>query len=243
MTDKNKRDRMVVMLKLFRYLKPYWWQIIILLCAVAGQVWSALQLPALMASIVNDGIVAGDVDFIWGAGIKMVLYALVAAMGASLANFLSARIGTAFSRDLRRDIFAKVLSFSVADMNKFSTASLITRTTNDVSQVQQAAVMCMSMLLRAPMTAVLAVVQAIRTAPDMTWIIALAVGVIVLLVVVILAIVMPKFKIIQQMIDKITQLTRENLTGLRVIRAFNNEYWSRRNLIGRILVLRNWRFG
>ncbi len=214
---------MVVMLKLFRYLKPYWWQIIILLCAVAGQVWSALQLPALMASIVNDGIVAGDVDFIWGAGIKMVLYALVAAMGASLANFLSARIGTAFSRDLRRDIFAKVLSFSVADMNKFSTASLITRTTNDVSQVQQAAVMCMSMLLRAPMTAVLAVVQAIRTAPDMTWIIALAVGVIVLLVVVILAIVMPKFKIIQQMIDKITQLTRENLTGLRVIRAFNNE--------------------
>lgn len=211
------------MLKLFRYLKPYWWQIIILLCAVAGQVWSALQLPALMASIVNDGIVAGDVDFIWGAGIKMVLYALVAAMGASLANFLSARIGTAFSRDLRRDIFAKVLSFSVADMNKFSTASLITRTTNDVSQVQQAAVMCMSMLLRAPMTAVLAVVQAIRTAPDMTWIIALAVGVIVLLVVVILAIVMPKFKIIQQMIDKITQLTRENLTGLRVIRAFNNE--------------------
>lgn len=223
MTDKNKRDRMVVMLKLFRYLKPYWWQIIILLCAVAGQVWSALQLPALMASIVNDGIVAGDVDFIWGAGIKMVLYALVAAMGASLANFLSARIGTAFSRDLRRDIFAKVLSFSVADMNKFSTASLITRTTNDVSQVQQAAVMCMSMLLRAPMTAVLAVVQAIRTAPDMTWIIALAVGVIVLLVVVILAIVMPKFKVIQQMIDKITQLTRENLTGLRVIRAFNNE--------------------
>lgn len=149
MTDKNKRDRMVVMLKLFRYLKPYWWQIIILLCAVAGQVWSALQLPALMASIVNDGIVAGDVDFIWGAGIKMVLYALVAAMGASLANFLSARIGTAFSRDLRRDIFAKVLSFSVADMNKFSTASLITRTTNDVSQVQQAAVMCMSMLFGA----------------------------------------------------------------------------------------------
>lgn len=96
---------------------------------------------------------------------------------------------------------------------------------------------------QAPMTAVLAVVQAIRTAPDMTWIIALAVGVIVLLVVVILAIVMPKFKIIQQMIDKITQLTRENLTGLRVIRAFNNEGLEQKKLTGRILVLRNWRFG
>lgn len=214
---------MVGMLKLFRYLKPYWWQVVILLGAVATQVWSALQLPALMASIVNDGIMVGNIDFVWGAGAKMVMYALVAAVGAALANFLSARIGTAFSRDLRRDVFAKVLSFSVTDMNKFSTASLITRTTNDVSQVQQAAVMCMSMLLRAPMTAVLAVVQAVRTAPDMTWIIALAVGVILFFVVVILAIVMPKFKVIQQLIDQITQLTRENLTGLRVIRAFNNE--------------------
>lgn len=123
------------MLKLFRYLKPYWWRIIILLIAVAVQVWSALQLPALMADIVNEGIVAEDIGFVWGAGIKMVIYALVAAVGSALANFLSAWIGTAFARDLRRDVFVKVLSFSVEDLNKFSTASLITRTMNDVSQV------------------------------------------------------------------------------------------------------------
>lgn len=211
------------MLKLLRYLRPYWWQVVLLFVAVAVQVWSALQLPAVMASIVNDGIMVGDLNYVWEAGVKMVLFALVASVGSVIANFLAAKVGTAFARDLRQDVFAQVLSYSIVDMDKFSTASLITRTTNDVAQVQQAAVMCMTMLLRAPMTAVLAIIQAVATAPDMTWIIALAVGVILVLVIVILSIVMPKFKLIQQMIDKITQLTRENLTGLRVIRAFNNE--------------------
>lgn len=211
------------MLKLLRYLKPYWWKVLILFSAVALQVWLALQLPAIMAQIVNEGIVGQNLDFIWGAGVKMVIYAIIASIGAIIANFLAAQVGVAFARDLRNDIFAKVLSFSISDLKDFSTASLITRTTNDVAQVQQAAVMCMTMLIRAPMSAILAIIQAAATAPDMTWIIALSVGVLIFLVVLIMSIVMPKFKIIQQMLDKITLLTRENLTGLRVIRAFNNE--------------------
>lgn len=211
------------MLKLFRYLKPYWWQIGILLIAIAIQSWSIIQLPAIMAEIVNNGIVASDLNYVWVAGLRMILFALIASVCAVVANLLAAIVGTAFSRDLRNDIFKQVLSFSVSDMKNFSTASLITRTTNDVQQVQQAAVMCMTMLLRAPMMAVMAIVQAVVTAPDMTWIIALAVGVLLVLVVVILGIVMPKFKIFQQLVDRITMLTRENLTGLRVIRAFNNE--------------------
>lgn len=211
------------MLKLLRYLKPYWYKVLILFLAVALQVWMALQLPAIMAQIVNEGIVGQNLDFIWAAGVKMVIYALIASLGAIVANFLAAQVGVAFARDLRNDIFAKVLSFSASDLKDFSTASLITRTTNDVAQVQQAAVMCMTMLIRAPMSAILAIIQAAATAPDMTWIIALAVGVLIFLVVLIMSIVMPKFKIIQQMLDKITLLTRENLTGLRVIRAFNNE--------------------
>ena len=140
-----------------------------------------------------------------------------------MTDFLSARIGTAFSRDLRNDIFQHILQFSIADVDKFSTASLITRTMNDVSQVQSAVVICLSMALRAPMTCILAIGQAIATAPDMTWIIALAVGIILFLTILIMSIVMPKFKLIQQLADRITLLTRENLTGLRVIRAFNNE--------------------
>lgn len=211
------------MLKLFRYLKPYWWKILILFLAVGVQAWSAIQLPAIMAEIVNNGIVAGDLNYVWSAGLRMVAYALVASVCAMVANLIAAVVGTAFSRDMRNDIFKKVLSFSVGDMKNFSTASLITRTTNDVMQVQQAAVMCMTMLIRAPMMAIMAIIQAVVTAPDMTWIIALAVAVLLVLVVIILGVVMPKFKIFQRLMDKITMLTRENLTGLRVIRAFNNE--------------------
>lgn len=190
----------------------------IIFVAIAGQVWCALQLPMIMSQIVNEGIVAGDLDFIWRAGVRMVIYTIIASIGAILANGMAAVVGTGFSRDLRNDIFAKVLSLATTDMKDFSTATLITRTTNDVQQVQQAAVMCMTMLVRAPMTAILAIVQAISTAPDMAWIIALAVGVLLALVILIMSIVMPKFKIIQQLADEITLLTRENLTGLRVIR-------------------------
>ena len=211
------------MFKLFKYLKPYIGQVILLVFAIAVQVWGSLQLPALMAGIVNDGIVAGDMDYIWRTGFLMLGYAVLSSIGAFIASLFSARVGTAFARDLRNDFFKQILSFSIGDIDKFSTASLITRTTNDISQVQQAVVLSLSMALRAPMTCLLAIGQAIMTAPDMTWIIALAVGIIFFLVVVILSIVMPKFRVIQQLADRITLLTRENLTGLRVIRAFNNE--------------------
>ncbi len=223
LTWRENTGRIECMLKLFRYLKAYWWQIVILCVAIFVQSWSVIQLPAIMAEIVNNGIVAGDISYVWEAGARMVLFALIASACAVVANMIAAIVGTGFARDLRNDVFKKVLSFSVGDMKNFSTASLITRTTNDVMQVQQAAVMCMTMLLRAPVMAIMAIVQAVVTAPDMTWIIALAVAVLLVLVVTILGIVMPKFKIFQQLVDKITMLTRENLTGLRVIRAFNNE--------------------
>lgn len=211
------------MLKLFRYLKPYLKSVILLFFMVAVQVWAGLQLPAMMANIINKGIMLGDMGYIWGTGIGMIGFAILAASCALMTDFLSARIGTAFSRDLRNDIFQHILQLSIADVDKFSTASLITRTMNDVSQVQSAVVICLSMALRAPMTCILAIGQAIATAPDMTWIIALAVGIILFLTILIMSIVMPKFKLIQQLADRITLLTRENLTGLRVIRAFNNE--------------------
>ncbi len=192
------------------------------------QVWTSLQLPALMADIINEGIMKNDLDYVWRTGILMIGLAVFSSICAFTANFLSARIGTAFSRDVRNDFFKQVLSFSIADIDKFSTASLITRTTNDINQVQSAIVMCLSMALRAPLTCVLAIGQAITTAPDMTWIIALAVGVILFLTILIMSIVMPKFTIIQKLADRITLLTRENLTGLRVIRAFNNEATEKR---------------
>lgn len=211
------------MLKLYKYLKPYLWQTGLLFVAIAIQVWTNLQLPAMMANIINQGIMQSDLDYVWGTGVGMIGFALVSSICAFTANFLSSWIGARITRDIRSDFFAHVLSLSTSEIDNFSTASLITRTVSDIFQVQQAIVMTLSMGLRAPLTCILAIGQAIATAPDMTWIIALAVGVILFLTVLIMSIVMPKFKIIQKLADRVTLLTRENLTGLRVIRAFNNE--------------------
>lgn len=216
------------MLKLFKYLKPYWWQTMLLLGTIALQVWAGLQLPAMMANIINHGIVAGDLNYIWLTGIWMIGFALLASLCAFTANFLSAWLGARFIRDVRHDFFAHVLSLSIAENDQFSTASLITRTMNDIFQTQQAVTMSLSMGVRAPLTCILAIGQAIATAPDMTWIIALAVGVILGITILIMSIVMPKFQLIQKLADRLTLLTRENLTGLRVIRAFNNEGLAKR---------------
>lgn len=214
------------MFKLYRYLYPYLRQSGCLLLAITVQVWTGLQLPALMAQIVNRGIMLGDLNFVWATGINMLGFALLSSICAFIANFISAWVGAHITRDIRAAFFAHVLSLSAAETANFSTASLINRTVNDIFTVQQAIVMTLSLGLRAPLTCVLAIGQAIATAPDMTWIIALVVGIVIALTTLIMAIVMPKFKILQQLSDKLTLLARENLTGLRVIRAFNNEQLS-----------------
>ena len=211
------------MFKLLRFLKPYWLHALILMFAVGVQSWFTLLLPARMATIVNDGISAGNESVIWTTGLEMLSYTVLSAACALVSSFLSARIGAFFSRDLCAAIYGKVLSFSVTEINRFSTASLITRTTNDISQVQRTITMMLSMMLRAPMMATIAIVQAIAIAPDMNWIIILAVVTLLTCITIIMSIVIPKFRIFQKLLDRLTLLTRENLTGLRVIRAFNNE--------------------
>ena len=211
------------MLKLFRFLKPYWWQIIILLIATAVQVYTTLRLPALMADIINNGIVPGNTDYIWMTGLRMILVALISAVASFVSSYFSARVGANFSRDIRTAVFTKIISFNMSDLKDFTTASLLTRTTNDVNQVQSVTMMMLSMMLRAPMFCIIAIIMAIQTAPDMSWIILVGVAAILGTAIMIMSIVMPKFKIFQTLVDRITLLTRENLTGLRVIRAFNNE--------------------
>ncbi|MBR3248828.1 ABC transporter ATP-binding protein [Candidatus Saccharibacteria bacterium] len=211
------------MFRIFRYLKPYWWQVALLLVATGGQVFATLQIPALMADIINNGIVKEDVGYIWQQGAIMLGVAVLAAGCALMSSYFSARVGANFSRDIRADIYQKVLSLNLADTKEYSTASLINRTTDDVNQVQQAIMMMLSVMLLSPMFCIFALVMAIQTAPDMSWIIAVGIAAIVLSATLILGFTMPKFKIFQKLIDKVTLLTRENLTGLRVIRAFDNE--------------------
>lgn len=211
------------MFSLFKYLKPYWWQVLILLLATALQVYCTLSLPSLMADIINHGIIPQNTAEIWRLGGLMIALALVSALGALISSFFSARVGAYFSRDLRAAVYTKVLQFNLSNADDFSTASLINRTTGDIAQIQQVITMMLSMMLRAPMFSIIALIKAFETAPNMTWIIIVAIVTILLLVITIMALVIPKFKIFQKVIDKITLLTRENLTGLRVIRAFNNQ--------------------
>ncbi|MBO7131795.1 ABC transporter ATP-binding protein [Candidatus Saccharibacteria bacterium] len=211
------------MLKLFRFLKPYWWQVIVLILSIAAQVWATLRLPALMANIINEGIVPGNTDYIWAVGLRMIGLAVVSAICSFVSSYFSARIGANYSRDIRAAIFTKIINFNLTDQKDFSTASLLTRTTNDVNQVQAVVMMMLSMMLRAPLFCIISVFMAIQTAPDMSWIILIGVVAILGSLVLIMSLVIPKFKIFQVLIDRITLLTRENLTGLRVIRAFNNE--------------------
>ena len=211
------------MFKLFRFLKPYWWQVIILVAATGLQVWTTLRLPALMAHIINDGIVPGNTDYIWQTGLMMVGLAIVSAAASLISSFFSARVGTSYARDIRAAIFTKVINLNILDVKDFSTASLLTRTTNDVNQVQTVTIMILSMMVRAPLFCIISIIMAIQTAPDMSWIILVGAAAILGTVILIMSLVVPKFKIFQGLIDKITLLTRENLTGLRVVRAFNNE--------------------
>jgi ATP-binding cassette subfamily B protein len=211
------------MFKFLKYLRRYWWQILLLLAGLSIQVWASLQLPDRMADIVNRGIVAGDEAVIWQEGLGMIGVTLIGGLGMVVAGFFASRVGTGLARDLRADIFAKVMSYSIAEIDKFSTSSLINRTTNDVTQMQQATVMVLRMSAQAPIMGIGAIVKALETAPNMTWIIALAVAALTGVVIVVLTVIMPKFKLRQVMMDKLNLVTRENLTGLRVVRAFNNE--------------------
>lgn len=195
----------------------------ILVLATVGQVYATLQLPSLMADIINNGIVPGNMDKVWQDGGLMLLLALLSAATSFVASFFSAKVGAYFSRDLRAAVFTKVLQFNMSDLKNYSTASLITRTTNDVSQIQMIITMILSLMLRAPLFCILGLVMAIQTAPEMSWIIVVGITAVVLSAATILGIVGPKFKIFQGLIDRITMITRENLTGIKVVRAFNNQ--------------------
>ena len=211
------------MLKLFKYLKPYTLQLIALLVLVFGTVAATLQLPDYMAKIINEGIVNQDYGTVYHNGLLMLLISLGGAACTIGVGYFASKIATGFSRDLRNNVFSKVESFSLTEFNKFSTASLITRSTNDIQQIQMVMVLILRMMLQAPITGVWAIFKAYNLAPSLSWIIALAVAILLGVIILMFAIALPKFKILQKLVDRLNLVTRENLTGLRVIRAFNNE--------------------
>lgn len=157
---------------------------------------------------------------IWGEGLKMLVVALLGALAAVLVGFLSARVSATLGRDLRSRVFHKVVHFSQSDMEKFSTASLITRSTNDIQQVQMVMVMLLRTLIFAPIMGVGGVLRALQTNGNMAWVIALGVVLVLSVVGVMFALGMPRFKVMQSLIDRVNRIMRETLSGLPVIRAF-----------------------
>lgn len=162
-------------------------------------------------------------SYLWGAGLKMVGIALIMGVVTVLVGYFGARVGAGIGRDLRGKIFKKVVSFSNAEMDQFSTASLITRSTNDIQQIQMVSAMLIRMIAYAPILGIGGILKVMETGAKMGWIIALAVLVILGYVGVLMVIAMPKFKLMQKLVDRINLVAREILTGLSVIRAFGRE--------------------
>lgn len=162
-------------------------------------------------------------DYLWLAGIKMLIISLILSSAAILAGLLAAVTGSRIGRDLRSGLFKNVIGFSNAEIDRFSTASLITRTTNDIQQVQMVSVLLLRMVLYAPIIGVGGIIKVIGTGASMWWIIALAVGAVMAIVLLLTAVSLPKFKLMQKLIDRINLVSREILTGVSVIRAFGRE--------------------
>ena len=174
--------------------------------------------------------------YLFENGAKMLFVALASAACAVAVGFLASRVAAGFSRDLRRDVFGKVESFSNAEFNQFSTNTLITRTTNDVQQIQMVLVMILRIVIYAPIIGIGAIIKVLQSDANMTWIIALVVVIILGIMLSAFALVLPKFRIQQKLLDKLNSIVREFLEGMPVIRAFNTSKKNSRNSVKPITI-------
>lgn len=209
------------MVKLFRFLSPYKKRITLMLIFLFIQVLGTLYIPTLTASIVNNGIVTGNLDYVWKTGGLMLLVALFVAGVSVLGTYTSTYIGTGLGRDIRGALFRKVQAFSANDFNQFGAASMITRSTNDVTQVQEAFSVIIEMLLPAPFMTIAGLMLAFSKDRSLAFAILLIMLFIIVLTAIIAKRVVPVFEKLQTLLDKINRTVRENIIGVRVIRAFN----------------------
>ena len=208
---------------ILRIFSGYWLMFIILVGFTYAMVMANLWLPDKMSEIVNNGIIKQDMPAIWHNGLAMILVTAAGGLCSIIIGFLASRIATGMAQKLRTELFERVESFALADFNKFSTASLITRSTNDIQQIQMTSILLLRLALMAPIMAIGGLQKAIHNAPNLSWIIALAVSVLLVVIAVLFVIAVPRFKKLQTLVDKLNLVTRENLVGLKVIRAFHNE--------------------
>ncbi|HXZ99464.1 MAG TPA: ABC transporter ATP-binding protein [Candidatus Binatia bacterium] len=203
-----------------RHLRPYALQVGLITVLLAMQAIAALYLPNLTADIINNGVVKGDVGYIWRTGGLMLAISLGAGVVQILAVYWSSRTSMSVGRDIRGAVFQKVQSFSTREMNHFGTASLITRNTNDVQQIQIFLLMALMILMLAPIMGIGGVIMALKEDVGLSTILVVVVPVMAILVAVMLKFTVPLFRSMQTRIDRVQRVLREQITGVRVVRAF-----------------------
>ncbi|MGL5870332.1 MAG: ABC transporter ATP-binding protein [Clostridium chrysemydis] len=211
------------MLKIFKHLKPYKKELFFVLVLLFIQTMAQLYLPTLLSDIVNTGIMTGDINYILKIGGIMILIAFVGSASTIFASYISSKISMGYGRDLRRKIFTKAETFSLGEIDQVGTASLVTRTTNDVNQVQQVVLMILRMMVTAPLMCIGGIIMAVSVNKELSLILLISMPIVVIAILVIGKLGMPLFKAMQSKLDNINKVLRENLTGIRVIRAFNRQ--------------------
>lgn len=209
------------MMKLMKRLKPYWLSITAVLVLTFGQVIGQLYLPTLMSNIIDKGVVTGDTDYIWSTGMKMLLILFASVILSVIVVYLASRISMGFGKELRDKIFTKVEDFSLQEFDKVGTSSLITRTTNDVVQIQNVLYMMMRLMVMAPIMLLGGIIMAVGRDAKLSLIFVVVLPLLLLLVVILGGKAMPMFKSLQKKMDKLNRVIREGLTGIRVVRSFN----------------------
>lgn len=211
------------MIKLLKRLTVYKWAVLAVLVLVFAQSMSDLYLPTLMADIIDKGVVTGDTAYIWKIGAVMLGITGIGALAAVAASYYSSKASMGLGRDIRRQVFNHVERFSLQEFDQVGTASLITRTTNDITQVQQVVIMMLRMVVSAPIMFIGGLIMAVSKDSKLSLVIVAAMPVLVISILLILWKGVPLFGKVQKRLDRLNLVLRENLTGIRVIRAFNRE--------------------
>ncbi|EUJ42588.1 ABC transporter ATP-binding protein [Listeria riparia] len=209
------------MMKLLKRMGAYKWGIVLVLVLTFLQVIGQLYLPTLMADIIDKGVAVGDTDYIWKVGLQMLLISGASGLLSVIIVYYASHISMGFGRDLRDGIFSRVENFSLQEFDKVGTASLITRSTNDVVQIQNVLYMMLRMMVMAPIMLIGGVIMAVGKDAKLSLIFVVVLPILLLLVVLLGGKAMPMFKSLQKKMDKLNRVIREGLTGIRVIRAFN----------------------
>lgn len=208
---------------LIRYLSRYRWLLVALLAFQFVAAMASLYLPRLNADIIDQGVARGDTAFIWSQGLLMLTISFGQITASIIATYFAARAAMAAGRDIRRDIFEKVSGFSERELSHFGAGSLITRNTNDVQQVQMLAMMGATMLVSAPLLAIGGIFMALQQDVGLSWLIAVSVPTLLIAAGLIIARMVPLFRSYQSKLDAVNRIMREQLTGVRVVRAFVRE--------------------